>query len=229
MKRLIPIFALIVLTSLLAHSQITVSLDPPNFVMNGPASQTDIAYHVKVINTSNQVASLLWTRRVTGAPVEWWTWICDANLCYDPAVSACPESKPNVLQPGDSIDFQMHMNPRNVEGTASFDVNITDMEGNTLAVIDGEVCIPTCITGTKDASDVRLTIFPNPAVDYFQISDLPGLKSIELFNLVGTKIKSFEAAPQKQYFVGDLTEGIYLVRLISSNKKILKTVRLSVR
>jgi len=229
MKRLIPFCIALIFVPWLINGQITLSLDPPTFTMTGTNNQTDISYHVKVVNTSNQTASVLWSRRVNDAPSEWLTWVCDANLCYTPEIGSCPPTKPNILAPGDTVEFQMHLNPRNVNGTADYNVTLTDLEGNPLAVIDGDVCIPTCTTGTKETSDVKLTVYPNPTSDYFQISDLPGLRYIELFNIVGNKIKSFDAAPARQYFVGDLSEGMYLVRLMDSSKKILKTVRLSIR
>jgi Secretion system C-terminal sorting domain len=222
MKRLIPICIAIIFVPWLISGQITLLLDPPTFTMTGVNTQTDISYHVKVINSSNQTASLLWSRRVSDGPAEWLTWVCDANLCYTPEVGS-------IVTAGDTVEFQMHLNPRLVNGTADYNVTITDLEGNPLAVIDGEVCIPTCTTGTKESSDVKLSVFPNPTTDYFQISDLAGLRYIELFNIVGNKIRSFDAAPARQYYVGDLSEGMYLVRLMDSTKKILKTVRLSIR
>jgi hypothetical protein len=229
MKRLIPVFVALFFLPWLINAQISLSLDPPTFTMTGPNDETDISYHVKVVNTSNQTASVLWSRRVQSAPAEWLTWICDANLCYTPEVGSCPASKPNIIAPGDTVEFQMHMNPRGIDGTADYNVTISDLEGNPLAVIDGDVCIPTCSVGIKEVNGVKLTIYPNPTSDYFQISELPGLKYIELFNIVGNKIKSYDAAPARQYYVGDLNEGMYLVRLMDSTKKILKTVRLSIR
>ena len=74
MKRLVPICIALFFLPFLITGQISLSLDPPTFVMTGPNSQTDISYHVKVINTSNQTASLLWSRRVSDAPSEWLTW-----------------------------------------------------------------------------------------------------------------------------------------------------------
>jgi len=229
MKRLIPFCIALIFVPWLIQGQITLSLDPPTFTMTGTNDQTDISYHVKVINTSKQTASLLWSRRVSDGPSDWLTWICDANLCYTPEIGSCPPNKPNIMAPGDTVEFQMHLNPRLVDGTADYNVTITDLEGNPLAVIDGDVCIPSCASGTKDVADLKLSVYPNPATDYFQISELPGLKYIELFNIVGNKIKSYDAAPARQYFIGDLNEGMYLVRLMDSTKKILKTVRLSIR
>src|SRR5688500_20364330 len=84
-------------------------------------------------------------------------------------------------------------------------------------------------TAVKEANDLKLTVFPNPTSDYFQVSETPGLKGIEVFNIVGNKIRSFDFAVNRQYYVGDLSDGIYLVRLVSGSKKVLKTIRLSKR
>jgi hypothetical protein len=229
MRRLVPILAAIVLTPFLSVGQINITIDPPVFTLTGPNSATDLAYHVHINNNGTEAVSLFWIREVSGAPHEWLTWICDANLCYTPEVASCPLNKPNVVQPGGSIEFQMHMNPKKTDGTADYNVMVTDIDGNTLAMIDGEVCIPECATSTNNPSETKLTVFPNPAADYFQISELAGLRYVELYNIVGTRIRSFDAGPQKLYYVGDLNEGIYLVRLMTGSKKVLKTVRLSVR
>ena len=93
----------------------------------------------------------------------------------------------------------------------------------------GEVCILNSVATNDNNSSSKLSVYPNPTTDYFQVSELPGLKSIELFNIVGKKIRTFDAAPEKQYYVGDMVDGIYLVRMLSSTKKVLKTIRLSKR
>jgi hypothetical protein len=196
--------------------------------MYGTANQTDIEYHIRISNTGSSTINLYWARRVSGAPAEWWTWVCDANLCYTPEVNSCPASKPNVITAGDTVDFSLHMNPRGVDGDGEFDLHLTDVDGNILETIDGNILIGTTST-SQTSNDPKISLFPNPTSDYFQISSLSGVRYVEVFNVVGNKVKSFDAAPQKQYFVGDLNEGMYLVRLSNASKKILKTVRMSVR
>lgn len=231
MKRLIPICIIaLFLFPWGLKGQLTLTLDPVTFLMDGPNDQTDITHYVHITNTSTQIANLLWSKRVTGQPSTWLTWVCDGNLCYTPDINSCPLGKPNVIMPGDTVEWSLHLNPRLTDGKANYDLTITDMDGNPLLTIDGEACIPECSTvGTKDLTDAKLTVYPNPTSDFFQVSGLQGVKYLEVFNIVGSKIRAFEAVPQRQYYVGDLNEGMYLVRLMDSSKKIIKTVRLSVR
>ncbi len=228
MVRLLLFLALIVVFPLTGQSQVTVSVEPTNFVMTGNPAQTDVSFHIQVTNTSNQSENIFWSKRMSNNPVTWFSWICDKNLCYTPDISSCPTAKPNVLGPGEAFDVQVHMNPSLVEGSADYVVTILDDQSNPLAVINGTILISNS-TAVKESSDVKLSVYPNPATDFFKVSEISGLKSIELFNIIGNKVRSFEVAPQKQYYIGDLTEGIYLVRLESAGGKVIKTIRLSKR
>lgn len=228
MVRLLLFICVFILASVTVRAQITVSVDPGTFVLTGNPSQTDIVYHVYVTNTSDQQVNLFWSRRITGAPIEWLSWICDNNLCFDPSVNSCPASKPNIVAPGGVMEIQIHLNPINTEGTSEYDLNIIDDLGNVLATVDGQVLISNS-TAVKDAADAQLSVYPNPTSDFFQVSDTQGLRHVEIFNIVGTKVRAYDATPQKQYYVGDLNEGIYLVRLVTASKKVLKTIRLSKR
>jgi hypothetical protein len=181
-----------------------------------------------VTNTSNETASIFWSKRMLNQPDNWLSWICDKNLCYEPPINSCPSSKPNVLAANESMDLQVHLNPLLVEGTCDYEVTLLDVNGNELAVIPG-ACEISNTTAIKETNDLKLTVFPNPTTDFFAVTETPGLKYIEVFNIVGNKVKTFEAVPNRQYYVGDLADGIYLVRLANASKKVLKTIRLSKR
>lgn len=226
-RQLLFLLALVIIP-LALRGQSTISVEPSTFVLTGNPNQTDIPYHIQVTNTSSEVVSIYWSKRMTNNPTVWFSWICDKVRCYLPDFSSNPPDAPNILQPNESMDFQIHMNPSLTEGTGDYEVRLLDDMGNVLATINGQIVIDNS-TAVKDANDSKLTVFPNPAVDFFQVSETPGLKGIELFNIVGNKVRSFETAPGKQYYVGDLNNGIYLVRLVSSTKKVLKTIRLSKR
>jgi len=228
MKRLIPFFFGLLLFPVLMKGQVTITVDPTSFVLTGNPSQTDISYHIHVTNTSNQSISLFWSKRMSNNPSGWFSWICDKNLCYDPSVNACPQSKPNVMAAGETIELQVHANPANTEGAGDYELSVIDDAGNVLNTINGQIIVSSA-TAVKDLNSAKLTVYPNPTQDFFQVSDTPGLRYIELFNIVGNKMKSYDATPQKQYYVGDLTDGIYLVRLVTSSGKIIKTIRLSKR
>ena len=228
MKRLIPFLFVLLFLPAIIQSQVSISVEPESFTLTGNPTQTDIAYHIAVTNTSTETISLFWSKRMTGNPVNWISWICDKNLCYDYETHSTPANKPNVLNPNESFDLQVHMNPLNTEGTADYELNILDAEGIVIASIDGEILINTS-TAVKETAGAKLTVYPNPTQDYFQVTETPGLRYIEVFNIVGNKMKSYDASPQKSYYVGDLAEGIYLVRLTASSGKVLKTIRLSKR
>lgn len=217
----------ILLSSIIIRAQVPV-VEPASFVITGNPSQTDISYHVHVTNTSNETIHLFWSKEMINQPSQWLSWICDENRCYFPTINSCPVDKPNILEPGESIDLQVHMNPAQVEGTGNYELTVIDNSGNLIETVEGTILI-SASTAVKDANDLKLTLFPNPTVDFFEVSETPGLRYIEVFNIIGNKVRSFDSAPQKQYYVGDLTDGIYLVRLVSASKKVLKTVRLSKR
>lgn len=70
---------------------------------------------------------------------------------------------------------------------------------------------------TKNVNPIEITISPNPVNNFIRI-DLNTdvlLKSIEIIDAVGRKVKKF-SAPKFQYDVSDLASGFYLV-LISTN------------
>jgi len=231
MKRLLLCFFLVQLLAVTTWAQISISVDPGSFVLTGNPSNNDVSMHIEVTNHSPFDAYILWSRVVESAPSGWLTWICDKNLCYLPTADACSPSKPNILAPGEKMDLQIHVNPAAIEGSTPYDITFTDYEDPSIILghVDGEVIISNTVSTKNNPAQSNLTVYPNPTTDYFQISDTPGLKRIELFNIVGNKVRSYDALPQKQYPVGDLSEGIYLVRLMNSTGKVLKTIRLSKR
>ena len=228
MVRLVLFLFAILLMPLMIKGQITVTVDPTSFILTGHPTQTDIAYHIQVTNTSNETASIFWSKRMQNSPETWLSWICDKNLCYEPPVHSCPTGNPNVLAANESMDLSVHVNPLLVEGTCDYELTLRDINGNELAVIPG-ACQISNATAVKETNDLKLTVFPNPTTDFFAVTETAGLKYIEVFNIVGNKVKTFEAVPNRQYYVGDLADGIYLVRLANASKKVLKTIRLSKR
>lgn len=227
MNRLVLLFACIII-SMPLWAQISVSAHPESFSLSGQPTNADVNIHIDVVNNSPIEVRLLWSRSIESAPTEWLSWICDKNLCYLPTSNACSPSKPNILAPGEHMDFQIHVNPQTIEGATGYDVYFTDTEDPNLvlAEIHGDILINTTVSTNDQNANSKLTVYPNPTSDYFQVSETVNLKGIELFNIVGSKVRTYDTTPQKQYYIGDLNNGIYLVRLVSSTNKVLKTIRL---
>ena len=78
---------------------------------------------------------------------------------------------------------------------------------------------------------VELKVFPNPVTSFINLSSNSKdiVEKIQIFNLVGRKMKSFDFEEGEKYFVGDLPKGMYLIQLLGAKSQILRTQRVSKR
>lgn len=76
---------------------------------------------------------------------------------------------------------------------------------------------------------VELKVFPNPATQYIGVTKNNVVKQIAVYNLVGRQMKSFRADAGERHYIGDLPRGMYLIQLIGTDDKILKTQRVNKR
>ncbi len=75
-----------------------------------------------------------------------------------------------------------------------------------------------------------LKVFPNPATEYFQLSDKnDSVDQINIYNIVGKKMRTFEVEDDKKYYLDQFPKGMYLVQLVGHNNKIISTQRLNVK
>lgn len=72
-------------------------------------------------------------------------------------------------------------------------------------------------------------IYPNPAVDYIEVSENPSLVQVTIFNLVGREVRSYHYNEKERYYIGDLPRGMYLVQLTDNRNKIVTTQRINKR
>lgn len=82
----------------------------------------------------------------------------------------------------------------------------------------------------QNSSRPELSVFPNPATENIAVQDnADAVGQVVVFNILGKKVKAFEAAKGENYYVGDLNKGVYLVQLLGHNKQILKTQKIEKR
>lgn len=75
-----------------------------------------------------------------------------------------------------------------------------------------------------------LKVFPNPATEYFQLNDRSeSVARINIYNIVGKKMKSFEVTDGKKYYLDRIPKGMYLVQMMGFDNKIITTQRLNVK
>lgn len=83
------------------------------------------------------------------------------------------------------------------------------------------------LPGDQEKVKVELSIYPNPATDYFTLNTNQAIKKITINNIVGKEVKTFISNPDNQYELSELKRGIYIVRIFGQDDMLIKAVRLS--
>lgn len=63
----------------------------------------------------------------------------------------------------------------------------------------------------------KFSIYPNPAIDYFRVSDISRPELIEIYSIVGVKVLEFKSNISNIYSVESLEKGQYVVKLNFAN------------
>ena len=84
------------------------------------------------------------------------------------------------------------------------------------------------IKPTKRSITSEISVFPNPAIDVFNIESKIKIEKVEIYSLIGKKIKCIRNLNGNSFEVSDLRNGIYLLRIFDSKKKVIKVQRLSI-
>ncbi|MBT8262856.1 MAG: T9SS type A sorting domain-containing protein [Bacteroidia bacterium] len=84
------------------------------------------------------------------------------------------------------------------------------------------------VLGNDDNSDSFLQVFPNPTDGIIRITESKGIKSVEVFNVLGAKVLQQNInSNQVQMDISSLRSGLYMFRIESSDgtsvvKKVIK-------
>ncbi len=230
------------LLAIAVQAQITITPEISTNIFEGvhPNATTDLPIHIAVTNNSSDTVQLKWLRKVNGdCPVGWKTQVCDNNLCYNFNVSsninpAIGLDAPFILKPVETFDnFILHIWPGTSEGCCTIDIDFYDLKDTSVvaatAQFEVSVDMPNCFVGTEETSPLSLRVFPNPASEYFTVSDNPHVKNITVTNLLRKRVRSFSFQSGNSYDISDLPDGMYLVSMKDGKNNVLKTQRLSKR
>ena len=80
----------------------------------------------------------------------------------------------------------------------------------------------------NDLEKDNIKITPNPVSQFFKLKDnFSNVSNINIYNMTGRLIKNLDAIDSDEYYIGDLPNGVYLVRLSDKNNKTIKTLRIN--
>lgn len=228
MKR---VLLLMMILSMGFVSQAQLDIDMSELSIEGSEMTADFDHHFDVLNTTGEEVTAYWELIPSeDFPEEWETFLCDNNLCYTPWVKNCPEGSPNMFAPNQTQQWILHLKPKGVMGTAQMTLRLhyPQASGDSLSV-DHVFQIAAGTSSTVEIDLAELLIYPNPATDYIQIRNDESIKQINVYNVVGKQLRSFNHTAGQSHSVQDLNKGIYLVRLMNTQGEVVKSMKLSKR
>lgn len=192
--------------------------------------------HARIRNNSNHTLSLRWEIVVDEAPEGWRFSVCDQNTCYFTTNTTNVDlydhlpNAPIILGPGDTSKLELNVFPIGSAGSANVKINLYET-ANPRALVNS-ACFYFTIEGMTPVTEIdkgRLRVYPNPVSDFLTLTKNTFVKQLWVSNVLGKRVKTFDTNFGSKYDVSDLPDGIYLVSMVDSSRKVVKTVRISKR
>ena len=78
-------------------------------------------------------------------------------------------------------------------------------------------------TGVSEQNEIALSLYPNPAGESLRIEGLEADATVEIYNILGSLVKTVNVTPDQEINVGELSEGLYLLRCGQQTLRFVKT------
>lgn len=205
--------------------QLSFSPNPVE-VSADPMETEDIQADFEIKNDGDREYQLGWKLEVANQPSTWQYYVCDTEVCYNINQNESSSEKPNILKANSSIVVMFHTLPSETEGTGEYKISFFDISDPNEILLEVPVNVNTVTTSNKEVLVKGLSIFPNPASDYFRVNTGDIVKKIDLHNIAGKKINSFVADQGRFYDISNLSPGMYYVRLLDEKGKAIKVTKL---
>ena len=184
----------------------------------------DLSLDSHVKNLGGSSIDVVWSRTIVSMPDAWDNYVCTGLLCYGPDT----EKGSFILGAGGTTELLTHFNVNGTEGSSVVTITLTEKNNPTNSVtVTYNICAQT--TATNNVINANsIVLYPNPTVDYFMIKNKSNVAKVNISNIAGRQLKTYNT-PRDRYDVGDLNGGIYIVQLLDSKSKVIKTSRLSIQ
>jgi Secretion system C-terminal sorting domain len=228
MKQIFTLLFTFLLSAMIAQVSIA-----PGSLATTISESGDHLYTLSINNAGTTPVTVWWkVKKGSTFPTQWSTQTCDLFTCYPNNFDECPGSKSQTIAAGTTVTYTMHFYPNGVSGssTMSFELYSDKSFKTLIAQTDPtSVVVADKALSTKTPTSSDLKVFPNPADDYFVIKNDVGVSKVTIFNIVGKEVDSYKHISGATYNVSDYVRGLYIVRLIDSRGKTLKSIRLNKR
>lgn len=211
----------------MVNSQVSYNPDPYSIVvpvLQDQYSNTKEDLVLTVAQDTNY--TIFWKMEFTNMKDEWQLQLCDLNFCYHYNAPQSSPNQPNRMERGNYV-FQIGFYPKGVPGTGKAMLRLYGDNAFTKLIKEIPINLYAGTTSSKDISVNAIRVFPNPASDYFQVSNSSQVHKIVIYNVLGKEVKTLFHYNSANHDISDLRKGMYMIRLLDAKNKVIKTVRLS--
>ncbi|MEM6698099.1 MAG: T9SS type A sorting domain-containing protein, partial [Bacteroidota bacterium] len=159
--------------------------------------------------------------------------IQDKNAAYPEFVDSNIDdalyiNEPVILKPKERVRLDVYLTPNGKIGSAIIGIDVSLADSPEVVISSDEFHVKVR-SRFRQRQQKGTRIFPNPSVNFLNLSNMDDVDRLVVYNMVGRAVKTFEVEEGTRYEVGNLPDGIYLVGLFDKKGNILKTVRISKR
>lgn len=186
-------------------------------------TETDKEAHFSISSRVNNVQTIRWERTVIEITPGCNSQVCDLNQCYIPIVS----TQIFELGPNASGDIIMHfLNYDSIVGAASvINLKMSNENDPTDSVVV-TFLYTSSLSGTDDLPAADVKLFPNPTVDYFQLTNADAVNRIRVFSMDNREVVRFTTTPDQKYSLATQPAGTYILALEDDKGQIFQAIRL---
>lgn len=230
MKKLSLSIILITMFTFMSNSQnfdLHVDKDTVYFDLDLGTNQT-FESKGEVTSNSDGDGNYTWEKTEVYLPDRWEIEICDKNNCWFPSVY----SRSFDLAKNDTSILDVHVRTKGNPGdSAVVLVKVWNTADASLLRSDLYVFLDNKYSSVESIKpgEVVTRIYPNPVTDIFTVLSTIKLKNIEVYSILGNKMRVFPYQEGGSYNIGDLSRGMYLVRLVGEDNQTVRTLRLDKR
>jgi len=219
-----------------------ITLDPSFADVDGdPSVLTSVEIE---LSNSGTHQTMTWKRMVNEIPAEWTSSVCDFNLCWAPAADS-PGYYFDVAADTTGLVY-VKFDARNYHdgafdpypGCGQVEVmfySVTDsLDYHAYGVFHAKLGVDNCPTAifSSPNMDNSFLVYPNPAKNSVNMlaSFSAHIQRVEVVNIVGKTVKNITWNATDGIMAVDMTDipgGIYFVRFINNQEKVVATDKFS--
>ena len=180
----------------------------------------DISAVNRVLNPGPTPIRARWIREVVQAPEGWTVSVSDGEQENSYRV----DSADFVIPAYGSAPITPHVSAASGRGDVQVTIEVfavDDRRNSTMSTFRFE-------QADRRATARVVNLYPNPGDDQFRIDSSLPLANVTLTNLLGRIVKTFPGT-QDTFDVSDLPNGVYLVGMLGTDGRVVKTLRFSKR